>query len=69
VQWRRLGLASALLEAARRRSALHGRPHLALYAGEAESRLYRTLGYQPTNVQELLTFPPVGRVKDTGERW
>jgi GNAT superfamily N-acetyltransferase len=67
--WRRLGLATALLEAARRRSALHGRPHLALYAGEAESALYRSLGYQPTNVQHLLTFPPVGRVANPGGEW
>lgn len=67
--WRRLGLATALLETARRRSALHGRPHLGLFAGPQESALYRTLGYQPTNVEHFLTFPPIGRVHAIGDRW
>jgi GNAT superfamily N-acetyltransferase len=68
-QWRRLGLATACMEVARRRSALHGRPHLALFAGPLEQRLYRTLGYTETNVPTLLTLPMVGDVLDKGERW
>lgn len=68
-QWRRLGLATRLLEAARRRSCLHCRPHLALFAGRAESALYGALGYTQTNVEHFHTFPPVGHVKDTGGSW
>lgn len=67
--WRRLGLASACLEVARRRSALHGRPHLALFAGANEQSLYRGLGYTGTNIDTLLTFPAVGDVTDTRGKW
>lgn len=67
--WRRLGLATSLLEAARRRSALHGRPYLALFAGRTEQRLYRSLGYTGTNIPTLLTLPDVGDVADTCGKW
>lgn len=68
--WRRLGLATACLEAARRRSALHGRPYLALFAGRAESALYKAVGYTETNVETLLTLPMIFTpILDTGERW
>lgn len=41
--WRRGGLATALMEAARRRSSQHGRPCMALFAGDGS--LYEDLGY------------------------
>jgi GNAT superfamily N-acetyltransferase len=68
--WRRLGLATTLLEVARRRGALHSRPLLALFAGQSESALYRVLGYGDTNVPTLLTLPLLDTpVTDRGERW
>lgn len=42
-EWRRLGLASTLLRAAWRRSRLHGREHLACFAGNPA--LYEGLGF------------------------
>lgn len=68
-QWRRHGLASGLLEAARRRCALHGRPHVALFAGEAESAWYHAHGFTSTNVEHLLTLPPVGHIASTDPAW
>lgn len=44
--WRGLGLATALLQTAYRRSCLHQRPVVALYAGEAESVFYLARGFR-----------------------
>lgn len=67
--WRRAGLASALLEVARRRSALHARPCMALFAGNGS--LYESLGYIKAAGHEHLYTYGLGAtlVTDTRGVW
>lgn len=68
--WRRLGLATALLDVAFRRVQLHNITRCALYAGRAEAEFYLPHGFKPTNVEHLyISGPDVGQVFGVPALW